>query len=536
MQAESILDFLASQGAAKFSNFLARNPELRGQLGQYTLIMAIDDQNFDRLTNYVRGSNEAILNVVRNHLSILPVNKIGYPTVTAISGQQYGSSINDLKRLEPGAVSNKIRPGLVIFIVKKFIGVPVRTIESKLPAGTNIADLPYVVFRNLILTQNITGDDLIDLCAIPGVSERCDHNNQELFRILLKRDYNIDEGINPRNLYTRAINSRIYVYGYNFKVSKNNGIEYNNSLKLMNIPEQYRGFRKIDATAFKQTYIIDRDGHPGYIRSAPAYLHEPGVEIDEMLPISKEILGDQVLDYDGNVWARVGNSISRIALNFKVVSMAQSPRNVVLYNMYLNTDGHVWTEGTTNDGQLGRLDDKPLGMIEGFSGVKQISTGGEFAAFLDKDGQVWTFGRNFHGQLGPVTDSGEDPEEALTPVMVRGFRNVKQISCGYNSMAIIDEHDQVWTWGHNIAGPRSAAQRTRAWPGPKNIIQVHCGPHNIGAIDRNRRVLISGNLSGQLARSGVIRLNDEPEAFRLLPGADGALQVVIAMSSIFVLK
>jgi hypothetical protein len=92
--------------------------------------------------------------------------------------------------------------------------------------------------------------------------------------------------------------------------------------------------------------------------------------------------------------------------------------------------------------------------ITGFSGgVKQVSCGGLHTAIIDENYNLYTCGYNGFGQLGLGTT---DPNPYFMQVNVTGITGfsggVKQVSCGENFTAIIDTYDNLYTCGNNDFG------------------------------------------------------------------------------------
>lgn len=88
----------------------------------------------------------------------------------------------------------------------------------------------------------------------------------------------------------------------------------------------------------------------------------------------------------------------------------------------------VWTFGSGYNGKLGHGNQRAQlwpKMIEGFSGIKQVSCSGYYTAFIDSFGQIWTFGSGDVVKLGY-----DDAKYQSLPKMIKGFKDIKQVSCG----------------------------------------------------------------------------------------------------------
>ncbi|XP_058729415.1 PH, RCC1 and FYVE domains-containing protein 1-like [Vicia villosa] len=105
----------------------------------------------------------------------------------------------------------------------------------------------------------------------------------------------------------------------------------------------------------------------------------------------------------------------------------------------LTTSGHVFTMGSTENGQLGNpnsagkvptlVQDKLLGEF-----VEEISCGAHHVAVLTSRSEVYTWGKGSNGRLGHG-----DTDERKSPTLVVALkdRNIKNISCGSNFTSCI---------------------------------------------------------------------------------------------------
>ncbi|CCK77855.1 Regulator of chromosome condensation [Oleispira antarctica RB-8] len=119
----------------------------------------------------------------------------------------------------------------------------------------------------------------------------------------------------------------------------------------------------------------------------------------------------------------------------------------------LDVNGHVWSWGDGDNGQLGLgiadddiVDDTDYTSpqkIAGLSNIVAISRGYYHCLLLKSDGSVLAFGRNAQGQLGDGTNDNKD-----TPVAVNGLTNIVQVSAAIGSYAL-DQEGRLWAWGSN---------------------------------------------------------------------------------------
>lgn len=124
----SVIAFMRRYGAGLFADVIQANDDLAGMMNRYTLILALNDSAMSNL-RAVHDEQE-ILTIVRNHVSILPVNKDRYPAFTSIDGFQYGNNIQELHNFGVSTAS-KVGSG-VIMIVKRSMAVRATGVESTL--------------------------------------------------------------------------------------------------------------------------------------------------------------------------------------------------------------------------------------------------------------------------------------------------------------------------------------------------------------------------------------------------------------------
>lgn len=151
-----------------------------------------------------------------------------------------------------------------------------------------------------------------------------------------------------------------------------------------------------------------------------------------------------VKDYNGNILTGV-------------VDISAGYRQAVA----LKADGTVWNWGANNYGQLGNnttvnssyavqvLDSTGS---EYLTGVKQISSGGEFISALKEDGTVWSWGHGLYGQMGDTTASNRS-----LPVQARlnneeFVTGVKKLVTGFYHTYVLTEDGNAFAWGYNVHG------------------------------------------------------------------------------------
>ena len=131
-----------------------------------------------------------------------------------------------------------------------------------------------------------------------------------------------------------------------------------------------------------------------------------------------------VVDQSGGAWTAGSNrygmlgratdnnqpdwQLTKVEVSAKIKAAAASRMS---HTVLLDENGHVWTAGSNEYGQLGRSENAgkqnrtngTFKRIEG-DGIDNVefiavAAGGDHTVLLDKDGHVWTAGNNRYGQL-----------------------------------------------------------------------------------------------------------------------------------------
>jgi alpha-tubulin suppressor-like RCC1 family protein len=193
--------------------------------------------------------------------------------------------------------------------------------------------------------------------------------------------------------------------------------------------------------------------------------------------------------------------------------------NYNLYTCGLNANGQLG-DGSTADSlifiQVTGITGSP-GFYSG-SAVKQVSCGGNFTSIIDDNNDLYTCGYNEYGQLGLGTN------DLINPYFIQvigtgstGFYSgsaVKQVSCGENFTAIIDDTNNLYTCGINTSGQLGQTSNVNTiLPNPYfmqvnvtgitgfsgGVKQVSCGSDFTAILDDNYNLYTCGsNGSGQL--------------------------------------
>lgn len=121
------------------------------------------------------------------------------------------------------------------------------------------------------------------------------------------------------------------------------------------------------------------------------------------------------------------------------------------HTICLANDGTVSTFGSLRDGKLGIY---AGGHYECFSvpcfvtslpKIKQISCGLNFTACIDEEGLIWTFGNNMFGQLGTGNKDNFPYNTKNSPRTIKNILPVISVSCGEEHMLFITNDSYLWS-------------------------------------------------------------------------------------------
>jgi len=303
--------------------------------------------------------------------------------------------------------------------------------------------LPVDVLHHLVVIGMIRGKDLIALCRTYWkISRKINAQNGILFKRLLKSEFGVESSRNHREEYAKWTYSCVY---YQFM---------DNEVHKVDEVPGVRSVTRMD----NDLYILNSSRSlwkRGIYSKTAEWLHA------DVVQISSSERHVAFIDAEGQVWTfgrgmegQLGYD-SRSQFKPRMIEGFRNIKQVAcgnLHTAFIDAEGQVWTFGRGLHGRLGHgfdMDFYAPRMIRGFKGVRRIACGGAHTVFLDAEGRPWTFGLGDHGQLG----NGEDITtrkfaiEQFEPLLIEGFENLREIYCGYEQTAFIDQDGALWTFG-----------------------------------------------------------------------------------------
>ncbi|MFC5404402.1 fibronectin type III domain-containing protein [Cohnella soli] len=207
--------------------------------------------------------------------------------------------------------------------------------------------------------------------------------------------------------------------------------------------------------------------------------------------------------YDGGTGALGLGSTTSSYVTPTVINGLTGVKQVTAYgyNSYaLLQDGTVKSWGQNANGQLGlggTSNTYTPTLISGLTNVKQIAAGNGFAIALLTDGTLKGWGTNTYGELLGAGVS-------TTPVTLSGISSVKQIAVGDKFVLALLTDGTVKSWGYNNLGQLGSGSTVNSSiattvTGLTNIVQVAAGQSHGLALNKNGGVQSWGyNVFGQL--------------------------------------
>lgn len=530
-------DFLIESDAVMFRNFIFRDGELNELTLKFTFILPFTDEAFVKLSKSLNHCYDSIKAVVKNHLSVGPVNFDKYPVYVSLSGHSYGNGRKDFDWLGVHRTA-LYRPG------RPFIMVVKTTITANVyPDDTNwLARIPHDLFVNIMLKYGVRGKDLVSLShACRDLYRRCGHPDpkRNIFTILLRLEYDMIDMSAPKYSYINWMSSGIWICG-NMKFDRN----------TLNPKLHTAAPRKFISTKGKFKYINRRHGNLALLSisneinmfSGVGVYHENVFKVNRLDAGKNELFvvdgyctvathiknqyryysngecsfsigrNNKVFAFGVNTNGRMGTG--RVDNAGNAVDTPYMTPDPVLPNLciqsmscgyyhtgFIDFEGHVYMTGRSKSGRLGLGDPHHLDreihipiQIPNLVGIKSISCGDGHAGLLDSEGRPIMFGANLKGELG-LQDIG-NMHSCYIPMAIPGFVNMKQISCGSLHTALLDDRGRIWMCGDkNLCGVISVTdiRKPRLLQNFDGVKYVECSLSYTAFIDRHNNVWVFGD-------------------------------------------
>ena len=147
--------------------------------------------------------------------------------------------------------------------------------------------------------------------------------------------------------------------------------------------------------------------------------------------------------------------------------ICSAPSNIVQFicgnhqNLFLDSEGNVFTVGENSHGQLGlghstSQNQNELNKIPNIPSIKVISCVGSSCYLIDFEGNLWSFGNNSRGQLGHGNKTNIN-----TPKIINKLKDIQQISYGSNGVHFLAKNaqNQIFVTGRNDYGQLGTGDR-----------------------------------------------------------------------------
>ncbi len=172
------------------------------------------------------------------------------------------------------------------------------------------------------------------------------------------------------------------------------------------------------------------------------------------------------------------------------------------HTVVVTPDGHVWTWGRNEFGQLGdgtNVERHVPAQVPGLTNIVAVSASYDHTLALASDGTVWAWGGNWYGQVGDGTTTNQS-----TPVHL-SLTGIVAVGAGREHSVALQSDGTVWTWGDNCCGqlgyssPGRSVSTPAAVAGWGTVAAVSAGSEHTLALKSNGTVWASGgNFFGEL--------------------------------------
>lgn len=509
-----IIQFPKANGAIFMADSLASNSDYAEAATSSRLILIPVDDAFRRLLTKAQQSVEFLKSPFVQNIILDHLRAVDY----------------EADKLAPRIVSKTQIQNTTVLIIDTIIVTRKDIIalkehlalkDEELATISYWSALPYDVFVYLIEVGELRGKDLISLCISNSVlNQRCNYQDQNLFRRLLKRDYNLEAGSNPRAEYIKASKWRVYSMGPGASQVSAGFTGHGSFYGRIEKPTQIPGLIDVvsvscgfghaactDAEGFLYTWGSNNLGQ--LARTGDATKPHQVTSLSDVLirKVSCGRVHTVMLDYDGHVWSCGYNEWGQLgsghSKTLRVPTMVNELQNIVdvscgsNFTLCLDKNGRIWVSGR-NDQGLGIIfltQSFHPRLISQRIRAKSISAGAFHAAFIDEGGILWTFGSGEQGQLGFGLFENQDAPREIT-----ALSEISMVSCGGYHTVCLNKNGQLITFGYGKRGglcrplPENVDQTAvpEIVQGFRSIKYISCGEHMTTFIDAHGQLWYSG--------------------------------------------
>ncbi|CAG2104632.1 unnamed protein product [Medioppia subpectinata] len=241
--------------------------------------------------------------------------------------------------------------------------------------------------------------------------------------------------------------------------------------------QMWSQYQEMPTSVMTSGIIIQNSSSVRYPRSAvyEVQIREPHIKLSSVLlppkirikELSKSSTHFLALSYNSVVYSWGTGSKGQLGLGESVLNSAEptrihsiSNRNIVRicasdgFSLFVSKNGLVMTCGDHESGCLGRIDTIPCftpKLVDTLlsADVSCIGCGPNHVSVVTGDGKAYSWGSNIDGRLG--IDSHMTSVELPTSVVFPDEVIIKNVFCGHDCTAFIDDNGFVWICGNNYS-------------------------------------------------------------------------------------
>ena len=271
----------------------------------------------------------------------------------------------------------------------------------------------------------------------------------------------------------------------------------------------------VDYEGFIRSFGQNDHGQLGTGNTTNFNVPQKILNIPPVLSVSCGYSHTLIITNDSNLWSWGRNADGRLChgdkegrskpqqTSFSNISKISAGS---FHSLFQNIKGEIFSCGDNKEGQcgLGHFNHPqitPSLVLNVPSNIVQFICGDGHNLFLDSEGNVFSVGDNEHGQLGLGHNTNQNELNKIPNIPP-----IKIISCVSSSCYLIDFEGNLWTFGNNFYGQLGHGDKTNInAPKIKNTLKYiqqisygSCGNHFLAKNSQNQIFVSGNNEFGQL--------------------------------------